>query len=59
MFLSLIISLVYSWMLTLVLAGFIPVFMLAGFLQFRANAESIKSSTDSSTVAGKVRLSDW
>ncbi|XP_003391671.2 PREDICTED: phosphatidylcholine translocator ABCB4-like, partial [Amphimedon queenslandica] len=54
MLLSLIISFVYSWMLTLVLAGFIPVFMLAGFLQFRANAESIKSSTDSSTVAGKI-----
>ena len=57
MFLSLAISLVYSWMLTLVLMGFIPVFIFAGFVQFRATTEGLKTSNAATNVAGKVRWS--
>ena len=57
MFLSLAISLIYSWMLTLVLMGFIPVFIFAGFVQFRATTEGLKTSNAATNVAGKVRWS--
>ena len=57
MFLSLAISLIYSWMLTLVLMGFIPVFIFAGFVQFRATTEGLKTSNAAMNVAGKVRWS--
>ena len=37
--------------------GFIPVFIFAGFVQFRATTEGLKTSNAATNVAGKVRWS--
>ncbi|XP_011409250.2 PREDICTED: bile salt export pump-like [Amphimedon queenslandica] len=54
MFASLIIAFVYSWMLTLVLIGFVPVFIIAGFLQLRAITGHAGDNKKALEEAGKV-----
>ena len=51
---SLVIAFVYSWMLTLVLIGFVPIFIIAGFLQLRAITGHAGSSKKALEEAGKV-----
>ena len=51
---SLVIAFVYSWMLTLVLFGFVPIFIIAGFLQLRAITGHAGSSKKALEEAGKV-----
>ena len=51
---SMIIAFVYSWMLTLVLIGFVPVFMIAGFLQLRAITGHAGDNKKALEEAGKV-----
>ena len=51
---SLIIAFVYSWMLTLVLFGFVPLFVIGGFLELQAITGHAGSSKKALEEAGKV-----
>ena len=51
---SIIIAFVYSWMLTLVLIGFVPVFIISGILEVKALTGHAGDSKKALEDAGKV-----
>lgn len=55
MLLSIIIAFVYSWILTLVLFTFVPILILAGFLQTKALTGHAGDNKKALEQAGKVR----
>ena len=52
--LALIIALVYSWLLTIVLLGLVPILMFAGFLQLKALTGHATKTKKALEKAGKV-----
>ena len=56
MVLGLIIALVYSWLLTVVLLGLVPILMFAGFLQLKALTGHATKTKKTTTQQKQERL---
>lgn len=54
--LVLVVAFIYSWVLTLVILGIVPLMMLAGLLQLKAVAGHATNSTKALESAGKVAV---
>ena len=54
MVMALVIALIYSWPLTIVLLGLIPILILAGFLQLKALTGHATKTKGALEKAGKV-----